>query len=71
MQQSKRYRVECNFGSRYFKDSKKAENYFNKCMEKSLDAELWLVTYLYCPLLDKFAADQELLEFTGTRLPVH
>ena len=36
-----RYRVECNFGSRYFKDNEKALKYFNKCKEKHLDVELW------------------------------
>lgn len=66
-----RFRVECNFGCRYFEDRAKAQRYFNKCKEKHLDAELWLVTYIYCPLLGKFSASQELLIFTGKEFPVH
>lgn len=66
-----RYRVECNFGSRYFKDNEKALKYFNKCKEKHLDVELWLVSYLFCPLLDTFSASQELKAYSDRRLPIH
>ena len=48
-----RFRVECNFGCRYFKDIVKAQRYFEKCKSKHLEVELWQVSYLYCPLLER------------------
>ena len=50
-----RFRVECNFGCRYFKDIAKAQRYFEKCRSKHLEVELWQVSYLYCPLLERFS----------------
>ena len=35
-----RFRVECNFGCRYFKDIVKAQRYFEKCRSKHLEVEL-------------------------------
>ena len=52
-----RFRVECNFGCRYFKDIVKAQRYFEKCRSKHLEVELWQVSYL--------------LTFSGTRYPIH
>ena len=40
-----RYRVECNFGCRYFNDPDKANKYFEKCKSRHLDCEIWLVAY--------------------------
>ena len=34
-----RFRVECNFGCRYFKDIVKAQRYFEKCRSKHLMQE--------------------------------
>lgn len=65
----KRFRVECNFGCKYFQDISKAQNYFNKCVQKHLDVELWLVTYICCPILGKYSAKQELIAYSGTHLP--
>ncbi len=65
-----RFRVECNFGCRYFQDINKAKRYFNKCVEKHLDVELWLVTYVICcPAFRRYSAKQELIAFSGTHLP--
>ena len=64
-----RYRVECNFGCRYFKDIRKAKQYFDKCVTKHLNVELWLVTYIHCPVAGKYAAVQELLAYSGTGFP--
>ena len=47
-----RFRVECNFGSKYFDDIFNARRYFYKCIERDLQVELWKVT-------------QELMEFYG------
>ena len=65
-----RFRVECNFGCRYFKDIVKAQRYFEKCRSKHLEVELWQVSYLYCPLLERFSARQDLLTFSGRALVI-
>lgn len=39
------YRVECNFGCKYFKDIDKAMKYFQKKSDNRLYVELWQVTY--------------------------
>lgn len=64
-----RFRVECNFGSRYFDDFEKAKNYFNKCKNKHLDVEFWAVRYADCPTSGKCLAMQMLIAFSGTYLP--
>lgn len=43
-----RFRVECNFGSKYFDDIFNARRYFYKCIERDLQVELWKVTYRLC-----------------------
>ena len=43
-----RFRVECNFGSKYFDDIFNARRYFYKCIERDLQVELWKVTYHLC-----------------------
>ena len=43
-----RFRVECNFGSKYFDDIFNARRYFYKCIESDLQVELWKVTYHLC-----------------------
>ncbi len=65
----RRFRVECNFGCRYFQDIKKARKYFDKCEAKHLDVELWLVHYGYCPVYKRVLAMQELVFYSGTSLP--
>lgn len=39
------YRVECNFGCKYFKDIDKAMQYFQKKANNRFYVELWQVTY--------------------------
>lgn len=63
------YRVECNFGCKYFDSLKKAGAYFQRKVKKRLDVELWLVTYIYCAKQSKFIARQELLGYSATALP--
>ena len=46
-----RFRVECNFGSKYFDDIFNARRYFYKCIERDLQVELWKVTYHHCACL--------------------
>ncbi len=65
----KRFRVECNFGCRYFKTMEKAIRYFNKCKAKRLDVELWFIAYGYDFPKKRYTATQELLEYSGTHLP--
>lgn len=60
----RKFRVECNFGCRYFEELSKAKKYFEKCERNSLKAELWLVHYNYCLLLGSYPTKQELLAIT-------
>ena len=66
-----RYRVECNYGSRYFPDLEKAGKYFLKCRARHLDVELWLVNYVLC--VDEgeksVLASQLLIDYSGTFIP--
>ena len=39
------FRVECNFGCKYFTNPDKAKAYFDRKADKHLDVEMWLVTY--------------------------
>lgn len=64
-----RFRVECNFGCRYFKELEKALKYFDNCQSKRLDVELWVVNYYYCPPMDRYSAVQELVAYSATYLP--
>ena len=42
------FRVECNFGCKYFTNPDKAKAYFDRKADKHLDVEMWLVTYCRC-----------------------
>ena len=53
-----RFRVECNFGSKYFDDIFNARRYFYKCIERDLQVELWTAK-------KEYSATQELMEFYG------
>lgn len=66
---SDRFRVECNFGCRYFDKIDKAYWYFNKCKTKHLDVELWFVKYGYDFTKKRYTATQELLDYSSTYLP--
>ena len=55
-----RFRVECNFGSKYFDDIFNARRYFYKCIERDLQVELWKVTYHHCAAKKEYSAKQEL-----------
>lgn len=61
------YRVECNFGCKYFKSEEKARAYFERKADKHLDVELWIVTYSVRKF--GFSASQKLLEYSATALP--
>ncbi len=60
------YRVECNFGSKYFKTLDRAVTYFERKVNKGFDAELWLVKYIYCPRNKIYSASQKLLGYSAT-----
>ena len=64
----RRFRVECNFGCRYFSDAKKAKAYFNKCCSKHLDAEIWIVSYYFDESKKNYFAMQMLLDYSPTSL---
>lgn len=64
-----RYRVECNFGSRYFGLATKAFAFFKKCKGRNLDVEIWLVTYDVDQKVQRYSATQELLDYSFSGLP--
>lgn len=63
------FRVECNFGCKYFTNPDKAKAYFDRKANKHLDVEMWLVTYCCCVRKQTFSATQDLLAYSGTALP--
>lgn len=65
----KRFRVECNFGCKYFKEVSKARKYFQKCIDRHLDAEIWFVAYYFDEVQNRYFAGQVLLEYSPTSLP--
>ena len=64
-----KYRVECNYGSRYFENAAKAFAFFKRKMARNLDVEIWLVTYCYSISTKRFTATQELLDYSSTNMP--
>lgn len=64
----KYYRIECNYGSRYFADIENASLYFRRKQSKGLNAELWEV--ILCSTLDGKVcfAKQKLLIATPSAL---
>lgn len=62
------YRVECNFGCKYFINQDQAKAYFNRKANKHLDVELWHVSYCCCGG-KTICATQELLAYSGTSMP--
>ena len=65
----KRYRVECNFGCKYFDNAAEAFAYFKKCKTRNRDVEIWLVTYCYLEKANRISATQELLDYSLSNLP--
>ncbi len=63
------FRVECNFGCKYFTNPDKAKAYFDRKANKHLDVEMWLVTYCRCERKHAFYATQDLLAYSGTTMP--
>lgn len=58
-----KYRVECNFGSRYFTNAADAIAFFKRKQAKNLDAEIWIVDYRYAEKIGRYTAKQELLDY--------
>lgn len=65
----KKYRVECNYGSRYFADAAQAFTFYKRKKARNLDVEIWLVTYCYDRSAGRFSAAQELLDYSLTKMP--
>lgn len=65
----RKYRVECNFGSRYFETAVKALSYYNKKKSQNLNVELWLIACDYDAANDCFSATQELIDYSCSKFP--
>ncbi len=57
-----KYRVECNRGSKYFKNDDKASAYFDYMTACGFDTELWLVRHFYDEHGTPVKGEQILLE---------
>ena len=63
------YRVECNFGCKYFKCKDEAFNYFEKCKIKCCNVGIWLMTLSKSKLSKQILASQKLLNYSFTHFP--
>lgn len=63
------YRVECNFGCKYFKCKDEAFNYFEKCKIKYCNVGIWLMTLSKSKLSKQILASQKLLNYSFTHFP--
>jgi len=63
------YRVECNFGSKYFECLFAAVAFYKKCKAKNRDVELWAIDYFRSKKTNRYQAVQELLAYSNTNLP--
>ncbi len=59
----KKYRVECNFGSKYFEDAARAFAFFHKCRGMNYPTEVWLVSCRYLKPQGRYSVKQELLDY--------
>ncbi len=62
-----KYRVECNYGSRYFDCAAKAFEYYKQKKSLNMDVEIWLVTYIRND--SGYATRQELLDYSSSNMP--
>lgn len=65
----RKYRVECNYGSRYFDTAAKAFAYFNRKKSENLNVEIWLVIYTHEEAYDRYSSTQELLDYSFSKVP--
>ncbi|MCL2797713.1 MAG: DUF3373 domain-containing protein [Firmicutes bacterium] len=66
-----RYRVECNYGSKYFKTAAEAFDYFYMCKVRGYAVEIWTVVYCYIEKIGRYGAAQELLDYSRSKFPKH
>ena len=64
----KKFRVECNFGCKYFNNAAEAFAYFEKC-KKNRDVSIWSVCYDFKRNINRVSAIQELLDYAFTKFP--
>lgn len=65
----RRYRVECNFGSKYFDNAAEAFVYFEKCKKKNRNVGIWIMTLSSIKKQNRIAVTQELLDYSFTHFP--
>ena len=62
----KKYRVEFNFGSKYFDNAAEAFSYFEKSKKKNRNISIWLMTLRYIKKSKRISITQELLDYSFT-----
>ncbi len=65
----KQYRVECNFGSKYFNNAAEAFSYFEKCKKRNRNVGIWLMTLCNLQKHNRVSVTQELLDYSFTKFP--
>ena len=65
----KKYRVECNFGSKYFDNAVDAFAYFHRCKENNCNVGIWLMCIQNIKNYNRVSIKQELLDYSFTHLP--
>ena len=55
-----KFRVECNYGSKYFTNEAEALRYYHKCKRKPVNVELWKITTRSTPTL--YSVTQKLID---------
>lgn len=63
------YRVECNFGCKYFRDKNEAYRYFENCKNKCCNVGIWIMTISKSVIREKVLVTQKLLDYSFTHFP--
>lgn len=58
-----KFRVECNFGSKYFDKIEPAIKHFNKCKDKGLNVQIWSIVYVLDESSGMYLSQQILLDY--------
>lgn len=62
----KRFRVECNFGSKYFNNAAEAFSYFEKNKKKNQNIGIWIINLRYSRKRRHISITQKLLDYSYT-----
>lgn len=64
----RRFRVECNYGSKYFDTAVEAFSYFEKCKKRNRNVTIWAVD-ITLSHSKRISAVQEMLDYSLPKVP--